>query len=184
MAKLIRFLANGLIIGAVLIPFCYYRENKKEEVIQVQKLEQNIAKEDYLAILDIPKLEFRREIFDVLDKRNNLNDNVMVIDKSVLPSEDKPSNVIIAGHSGNGKSAFFRELYKLQVNDEVKLYYQNIIYTYIITEIEYQDKNGSLFLKSDFDDMLTLITCTKGNAKTQTIYYAELKNKEKVSKNS
>ena len=33
-------------------------------------------------------------------------------------------------------------------------------------------------------DMITLITCTKNNSTTQTIYYGILKNKEKIAKNS
>ena len=51
---------------------------------------------------------------------------------------------------------------------------------YEIKEIETQPKTGTLALKRISDHMLTLITCTKNNKNTQTIYYADLKNKEKI----
>ena len=55
---------------------------------------------------------------------------------------------------------------------------------YEIIDIEYQNKTGILYLKEENEDMITLITCTKNDSTTQTIYYGILKNKEKIAKNS
>ena len=52
-------------------------------------------------------------------------------------------------------------------------------YMYEILEIEYQPKTGTLLLKNNYN--LKLVTCTYKNKKTQTIYYANLKNMTKIS---
>ena len=71
----------------------------------------------------------------------------------------------------------------MQLKDEIKLYYDNYIWIYEIIDIEYQNKTGILYLKEENEDMITLITCTKNNSTTQTIYYGILKNKEKIAQN-
>ena len=50
--------------------------------------------------------------------------------------------------------------------------------------MKFQEKTGILYLQEENRDMITLITCTKNDSTTQTIYYGILKNKEKIAKNS
>ena len=152
------------------------------ECIYEMNLENKIISNDtYFAILEIPKIDLKRELYDMNDNKNNVNDNILVHKNSIFPDNNK-SNIILAGHSGNGNNAYFRYLYKLRKGDAIKLYFNNLVYEYEISEIEYQEKTGNLFLKQDFENMITLITCTYNNKKTQTIYYAFMKNNENIAK--
>ena len=135
----------------------------------------------YYAILKIPKISLNQEIYPLNNTKNNLNKNLLLHELSRMPDNEK-SNVIIAGHSGTSTIAYFKNLYKLKIHDLAILYYNNFIYTYEIKEIAYQPKTGILHLKENYSHLLTLITCTKNDNNSQTIYYAELKNKEKIVK--
>lgn len=145
------------------------KAKQQEEIILTEKI---VQERDYFAILEIPKIAVKKELYKTNDERNDVNHNVYVHPLSKFPNNNH-GNFILAAHSGNGKNAYFKDLYKLEINDEVKIYYQNKVYTYQIEEIEYQRKTGELYIK---ESNLILITCTKNNKKTQTIYYAKLKN--------
>ena len=97
---------------------------------------------------------------------------------SNYPDVDK-GNFILAGHSGTGWKAFFNDLYKLSAGDTAKITYKDKTYTYQITNIYKQPKTGKLAIYRNYDKTtLTLITCTNNDSTTQTIYIAELINKE------
>ena len=140
----------------------------KEEKLLVQKITN---KEEYYAILEIPKINLKKEIYRIDDKRNNVEKNILVHENSIFPK-----NIILASHSGNKGNAYFKDLYKLKLKDDITIYYQNKVYKYIIEEIEEQNKTGNLYLKEDLNERIILITCTKNNNKTQMIYYGKLKS--------
>ena len=84
------------------------------------------------------------------------------------------SNFILAAHSGTSSVSFFKDLYKLKLNDEVIITYKDKEYKYIIKNIYTDTKDGNVTIKRNKDKTtLTLITCTKNDNKTQTIYIAE-----------
>ena len=116
-----------------------------------------------------------------VDKRSTENDvekNILVVEGSNYPDVDK-GNFILAGHSGTGWKAFFNDLYKLSAGDTAKITYKDKTYTYQITNIYKQPKTGKLAIYRNYDKTtLTLITCTNNDSTTQTIYIAELINKE------
>ena len=116
-----------------------------------------------------------------LDNRSSENDvekNILVVEGSNYPDVDK-GNFILAGHSGTGWKAFFNDLYKLSAGDTAKITYKDKTYTYQITNIYKQPKTGKLAIYRNYDKTtLTLITCTNNDSTTQTIYIAELINKE------
>ena len=88
-------------------------------------------------------------------------------------------NLIIAGHSGTGYKAFFKNLYKLGISDIARVEYNGRVYTYQITKIYEQKKTGRLAIYRDEQKTtLTLITCTKDSDDKQTIYILELVNVE------
>lgn len=138
--------------------------------------------EDYYAILKIPKINLIRELYSTDSPENTLEHNLLVHDKSVFPNDKSISNVIIAGHSGTGSKALFKNLYKLTKNDTILLYYNDYLYKYSIIDIEKLPKLGNLNIKNYNNDTITLITCTKNDNKSQTIYYAKLENKAKIVK--
>lgn len=172
MKKLIRTIGLLLILLGIIIPissFSIYKLAKnKEEKLLVKKINNS---DEYFAIIDIPKIELKKELYDINNQENNVDKNILVHKSSSFPN-----NIILASHSGNKSNAYFKNLYKLQYKDVVHIYFQNKLYEYIIEDIEEQDKTGNLYIKEDLKERLILITCTHKNAKTQTIYYAKLKS--------
>ena len=70
-------------------------------------------------------------------------------------------------------------MYKLVVDDVAYVYYNNIKYTYKIVNIYTQPKTGVIGIyRNTNKTTLTLITCTNNDKTTQTIYIAELIDKE------
>ena len=134
--------------------------------------------ESYIGYLEIPKIKFRRGFYNINSKLNTVEANIEIIKGSDLPDVNN-GNLIIAGHSGTGWKAFFKDLCKLEVGDEAIVTYAGLNYTYKITNI-YKEKNtGTVSIKRNYDKRtLTLITCTKDDSSTQTIYIAELSSIE------
>ena len=130
--------------------------------------------ESYIGYLEIPKIGFRRGFYNIDSNLNTVESNIEIIKGSDLPNITN-GNLIIAGHSGTGWKAFFSNFYKLEVGDEAIVTYSGVNYKYKITNI-YKEKNtGTVSIKRNYDKTtLTLITCTKDDSSTQTIYIAEL----------
>lgn len=129
---------------------------------------------NYIAMLEIPKLELKRGLVSKGTAANNVSRNIMTLKESSYPNIEK-GNLILAAHSGSGYNAYFRNLYKLNNKDIVNVYYNNVKYTYEIKNIYLQDKIGKLVIYRDKSKTtLTMITCTKNNRKKQTVYIAEL----------
>lgn len=141
-----------------------YHENKKEKVVK----KNNKKRSDYIAVLEIPKINFKRGLYSIKDPRNILSKNIIFLDKSDMPDK-KNSQVIILGHSGNTSNAYFKNLYKLKKGNLIKMNYKNKNYEYKITDIYEIIKSGRLALESNQDKKtLTLVTC-KGTNKQLVI---------------
>lgn len=133
----------------------------------------------YIGFLEIPKLGIKKGFLRKEDPDNTIEKNIMVLPSSMYPNEER-SNLILAGHSGYGYKAFFQALYKLTKGDMAVVSYQGVRYTYQIVSIYTQPRTGKLFLYRDYQKRcLTLITCTKDDKNTQTVYIAELVLEEK-----
>lgn len=168
-----------VILLGVFFPIYSLSKKKIDEYKYLEVVEEKIENNDYFAILEIDQINLKRELFPIDTKENNVNENVLVHNMSTFPDSDT-SNIILAAHSGNGKNAFFKDLYFLELNDLISIYYQGTKWIYEVVDIEYQNKTGVLYLKEDFLHMITLITCTKGSSNTQTIYYGRLKDFESL----
>lgn len=179
MIKIVKLGGIFLLVVGVLIPLYSFVIPRIEEDKYQEILVQSMEEENYYGVLEIEKIHFKREIFPIDHKNNQVNKNVFLHSNSVLPG-DETSHIILAAHSGNGRNAFFKDLYLLEIHDEICFYYQGKKWIYEIVDIEYQKKTGVLYLKEDYANMITLITCTKGDDKTQTIYYGSLKTWENL----
>ena len=128
----------------------------------------------YVGILEIPKINLKKGFLDVNSKYNTIDYNVTVIKTSTYPDVNK-GNFILAAHSGTASISYFKNLYKLKKGDNANIYYKNKKYVYKIVKIYEQPKTGKLSIYRDYSKTtLTLITCTKDNKKTQTLYILEL----------
>ena len=131
---------------------------------------------DYIAVLEIPAINLTRGLVDKSSPNNDVNKNIYMLKDTVLPDEDTISHIILASHSGNSYVSYFKNLHKLDINDEIYFYYKNNKYIYSIYKIDEVDKTGNIELKKTYSSDITLITC-KGNLKRQIVIYATLKSK-------
>ena len=131
-------------------------DNITPDVINEYNGENNytIDYSSYLGILEIPKIRLKRGFYGVDSRYNNIKYNVAMVEGTDLP--DVPQgNLILMAHSGDS--------------------YNGGSYHYQIVNIYEVVKNGVVSIRRDKSkNTLTLITCTKDNNETQTIYIAEL----------
>jgi len=188
-----------IIIGILLIGVYQYRisrENKlDDEAVDIYFEKQEEALEDitneeiieekeeskesseplyeYIGVLEIPSINFKRGFLDMNDKNNTVSKNIQVLKDSDYPDVVN-GNLIIAGHSGSGRIAFFKNLYKLSKGEESYIYYKNKKYIYKMIESYEVQKTGIVPIKNyENKTILTLITCSQDEEK-QIVFINEL----------
>jgi len=160
----------------------FFNEEQNEETIQeevfVEVENKNVDETnyDYIAVLEIPKINLKRGLSQ--DKYyNNVNRNVEILKGSTMPNISK-GNFILAGHSGSGRVAYFRNLNKLTIGDISYIYYGGIKYTYKVNNIYDIEKTGTATIIRDLNKTtLTMITC-RHNTNKQIVIISELINQE------
>ena len=165
-----------------------YQENNKNNLIvnidvdYITETDINIDNKDvtdkpqvnYLAFLEIPKINLNQGILPKTSYYNNVNYHVQILDISDLPDVIN-GNMVLAAHSGSSNIAYFKNLYKLTKDDKAYIIYNNKKYSYQVVNIYNQVKKGSLNIYRDLTKTtLTLITCTKNDKNSQTVYILEL----------
>ena len=139
----------------------------KEEI----KKNQNVV--NYIAVLRIPKINLKRGLVNKDSKYNDIKYNIMIHDKSTYPDEIG-GNVILLAHSGKSNISYFKNLYKLELDDIIYLDYNNNTYKYKIINIYDIEKNGKALIKKDTkNSTITLITC-RSNTNKQIVLIGEL----------
>lgn len=157
---------------------------KKEEIVtNIQEVKEGEtieptntkkSKIEYIGVLSIPKINLKRGLVSPNSYLNNIQYNVQFLKDSSMPDE-LYGNVILAAHSGNARISYFRNLDKLDVNDEVTIDYNNKTYTYLVVNKYEVEKNGKVnIIRNRTENTLTLITC-KHNTNKQIIVICELK---------
>lgn len=149
---------------------------QEEEFVEVENENINKTNYDYIAILEIPKINLKKGLSQ--DKYyNNVNRNIEILKGSNMPNVSK-GNFILAGHSGSGRVAYFRNLDKLTIGDVSYIYYGGIKYTYKVNNIYDIEKTGTATITRDLNKTtLTMITC-RHNTNKQIIVISELINQE------
>ena len=138
------------------------------------KQQQTINYDKYLGVLEIPRIGLKRGFYNTDSKYNNIQYNVTMVKGSTLPDVVN-GNLILMAHSGDDYISYFAYLYRLQIGDFAYVTYSGNKYKYQIVNIYEVPKNGVVRIIRNYDHTsLTLITCTKNNDTTQTIYIAEL----------
>lgn len=157
----------------------------KKDLEQKQYLENNIVEvqneqvntvENYIAVIEIPKINLKKVIYDKKSKYNNLDKNIQILEKSKMFGEI--GNTILVAHSGSSKISFFRNLHKLKENDYIYVYYKNIKYTYTVNQIILEKKTGYISLfELEEENCLILSTCGEEN-QTQLVVLCNIIKKE------
>lgn len=139
--------------------------NKNNYVINYDK---------YYGVLEIPRISLKRGFYNIGNRYNSIEYNVTMVEGSSMPYVDK-SNLILMAHSGDAYVSYFENLYKLSIGDMAYITHKGTKYSYRIVNIYNVEKNGKVTIYRNYDKTtLTLITCTKNNDSSQTLYIAEL----------
>ncbi len=133
---------------------------------------------NYIAYLEIPKINLKQGLVSIDSKNNNVDKNIQIIKPSDFPDVTN-GNLILASHSGSSSISYFKHLYKLSTGDIVSVDYEDYKYNYQIVNIYNTPKNGTVPIYRNTNiTTITLITCTKDSDTLQTVYIGELTNKE------
>lgn len=153
-------------------------ENDEEEI---EVVETPVVKStpNYVAVIKIPKINLEKGICSKGTSCNNVNRNIQILNEADYPDKEN-GNFILAGHSGTGKVAYFKNLYKLELDDDISAFYGGKEYKYKVKNIYDIDKTGTAdIVRNTNKTTLTLITCRQGTKK-QIIFICELVEKVEV----
>lgn len=166
-----------MIIKLLLVLLCFNNQLTKDKkshqqsINKINKIEENIKVEENIKIskttykempigtLIIEKISLNNPIYSKTSSLNNIEQNVTII-KDSTNLEDNNSLIILAAHSGTGKIAYFNNLNKLNINDEIKLTMYKKEHIFIVTNIFEQDKNGYINIAKNNKSQLILTTCS------------------------
>lgn len=131
------------------------KEIEEEKPVPKEKI-------DYIAVLEIPKIKLKRGIVDKNSSYNNVNRNIYTLKETTMPDEEDNSHIMLASHSGNSYISYFKNLNKLNLNDEVYFFYKNNKYVYKVIKKYEVEKTGTVKLSKKNSSDITLITCVSG----------------------
>ena len=139
----------------------FVKTNTILKKIKIGKIPLKIisSKEKNIGKLLINKIDLNEELFPIDSPNNTVNKHVTIMKESTSPDQDS-SIMILAAHSGRGKIAYFKELDKLQQNDEIMLIYKNNTYLYKVKEIWEEKKTGYINFNRENKKQLILTTCS------------------------
>ena len=138
------------------------------------------ADTNYIGVLEIPKINLKRGFLSIDNPDNTVSKNIQVIKESDMPDVEN-GLLIIAGHSGTGRLAFFKELHKLSDMDKVYVYYKNKKYTYTVIDKYEVEKTGRALIKRKKNiTSLALITCNQEDKTKQIIYILRQDGRENL----
>ena len=130
--------------------------------------------------LIIEKIKLDQALYDINSPNNNVEENVTILEGSSLPTDNK-GTIFVAAHNGTGDIAYFNDLDKLKVNDEIIFKYNNINYHYLVDKIFEEEKDGDIEITKSSDNQLVLTTCSKKDSKKQLIVNSNLIQKEEIT---
>ena len=132
---------------------------------------------NYSGILEISKINLKAGFANSDDNFTIINYAIGVDPNSVYPSEQ--GNFILYAHSGNSSIAYFKNLNKVSLNDDIYVYVDGVKYHYQIVEMYNVEKIGTVnVLASETEKYITLITCSRTNKNQQLIVIGKYVNKE------
>ena len=138
------------------------------------------ADDNYIGVLEIPKINLKRGFLSIDNPDNTVSKNIQVIKESDMPDVEN-GLLIIAGHSGTGRFAFFKELHKLSDMDKVYVYYKKTKYTYTVIDKYEVEKTGRALIKRKKNiTSLALITCNQEDKTKQIIYILRQDGRENL----
>ena len=112
------------------------------------------------------------EINSINLKQNFYNYNNGTLDKNIILLKESEPDInffILASHSGNSINSHFKNLNKINKNDNIKIYYDNKIFDYKVVYKVKINKEKQFFYEEKLANTLILITCDKYNNNQQIL---------------
>ena len=148
---------------------------KVEETKEENKTNSNSI--NYTAIVEIPVINLKKGVVDSTENFKSINYAISVDKNSNYPNEK--GNFILYAHSGNSYIAYFRNLNKVNINDDVYVYFNGVKYHYIIYDKYDIEKSGKAkVITSKNDNFITLITCNQDRKGYQVVVVGKLLEQE------
>lgn len=167
-----------IIVIYSLICFGTYNKVKVNSISLNTKIgtliQKDKHKEDIIGYIIIKKIGINQELYKIDSIENNVDKNITILEGSDLFDEDN-ALTIIAAHSGTGPIAYFKDLDKLKLNDEIEINYNGNNYTYIVKDIWNTKKTGSINVPRQNNKQLVLTTCSPNKNNYQLIINSTLK---------
>lgn len=163
------------------VEFIYYDD--AVPLFSVVDIDDNLASYDEsIGRVVIDKIDLDKKIYSIDSSLNDVNKNVSIISPSDMP-DVIGGTLILASHSGNVNTAYFKRLNELEIGDIVYVYYSDIKYVYKISSFYEEKRNSSIVIKREkLKNVLVLTTCKIGTKK-QLVYVANLVNKCNIDNN-
>lgn len=169
-----------LISIVLLIPITSKYETEYQnhlEKIEIEKYLNN-NESPYLMVIDIPKIKLYKGIYNYKAQENDISKNIEILKYSNLGN----NTIFLASHSGTSSNAYFNDIVRLSINDNIYIYYKKKRYTYIVSNIYYIEKTGYLKLHNNLENKLILITCSL-NYNNKQIIVESILNSIEMSEN-
>jgi len=126
---------------------------------EVNYIEPISYEEKELMTLYIEKINVNNKIYDKNSLLNDIDINIMLLRESDYPDEDK-GTVLLGGHSGVGTKAYLKRMDEMSIGDEIKLYYKDKEYVYVVDNISKDNKDGKIRVDYGLKDYNRLIIYT------------------------
>lgn len=175
----------SVIILVLYIILCCYINNGNLEISSISTsdiiIKSQKPKEIPIAQIKISRLNIDNYIYSLNSYYNNVDKNVTLLEGSILPNK-KDSIIFLAAHSGNSNVSYFNNLSQINLKENISFYYDHYKYTYQVTKIHEEDKNGYIGINKTEGNGLILTTCSTKSQKKQLIVESVLIKKEKYHK--
>ena len=152
--------------------------NKNEESLDEVDIERNTSTFNkttinYTAILEIPSIHLKQGVVNSTINFKSIEYAISVDQNSNYPNEK--GNFILYAHSGTSYIAYFRNLNKVNLNDDIYIYFNGTKYHYVIyNKCDIKKTGKAKVINSKDDNYITLITCNPNNKKFQIILTGKL----------
>lgn len=155
-----------LVIFLPLITTLFIKFPKIQTPISNIIIEQK--KDSPIGKIIINKINLKNYLYPINSNENAINKNITILKESTFPDQEN-SIMIIAAHSGTGDIAYFEDLDKLEINDEIIILYKGINYHYLVKNIWEEKKNGFINVNKEVEKQLVLTTCSPNKKGYQLI---------------
>lgn len=172
-----------IVLGILLVFFLPIMKENSQIINNTQKrdMDSYLKQEEkknkkVFGVLEIAKIHLKNPLYEQYSEENNVDKNIELLEETLSANEEN-GILILAGHSGNGPHAYFKNLDQITKEDSIYLHYQEEIIEYQLFKKEEVPKTGTVYLNNYNFSVLALITCSKQKQNIQEVYYAKMVKK-------